>query len=276
MLLIPGPRPGSYGLKLVDYDGMYVPALASLPSGEAGHPNYQHPDRLATRAYSANLDRFPHLVVATSLKALEVLGPDLWGRYDTGDNLLFTEADFRAPAGSALMRELWQSRHPAVRALVGRLAIACSRPAAETPWLDRIVRDGDPVPLDPDAERAAAVVLDPQDLFRPAVPPPAPAVVTPVPDGPDGWETVEDGVEPPVIRDWQPEVEDGSWESADREDKEPEYDRPSAPEPRKSTRRGRSSAWSPPRRRRSRSCGSTPGGGPSRRSAPARRASGWP
>ena len=32
-------------IRLVDYDGMYVPALDGLRSNETGHPNYQHPHR---------------------------------------------------------------------------------------------------------------------------------------------------------------------------------------------------------------------------------------
>ena len=78
VLLVPGSRPGAYGLKLIDYDGMYVPALANQPSGEVGHPSYQHPARAAGRAYSPDVDRFPHLVVATALKGLEVGGSVLW------------------------------------------------------------------------------------------------------------------------------------------------------------------------------------------------------
>ena len=32
-------------LRLIDYDGMYVPALAGFHSNELGHRNYQHPSR---------------------------------------------------------------------------------------------------------------------------------------------------------------------------------------------------------------------------------------
>ena len=138
VLLVPGSRAGAYGLKLIDYDGMWVPALANTPSGEAGHRSYQHPARAAERAYSPDADRFPHLVVATALRGLSVGGSALWERYDNGDNLLFTEADFRAPAESELMRELWHTGNPAVQALVGRLAIACGKPIPQTPWLDSV------------------------------------------------------------------------------------------------------------------------------------------
>ncbi|MDB5306970.1 MAG: hypothetical protein JWO38_1172 [Gemmataceae bacterium] len=159
VLLVPGSRPGAYGLKLIDYDGMYIPALAHLPSGEAGHPNFQHPVRIATRTYSPDLDRFPHLVVVTALKGLEVGGEDLWARYDTGDNLLFVEKDFKNPARSSVMRELWQSADPGVRALVGRLAVACGRPIPETPWLDEVAPGGELLPLDPDTTREATDLL---------------------------------------------------------------------------------------------------------------------
>ncbi|HEV3384762.1 MAG TPA: hypothetical protein VG097_08095, partial [Gemmata sp.] len=49
VMLVPGSRAGAYGLKLIDYDGMFVPALANTPSGECGHPSYQHPGRAAGR-----------------------------------------------------------------------------------------------------------------------------------------------------------------------------------------------------------------------------------
>ncbi len=43
-------------LALVDYDGMYVEGLL-IPPNEAGHPDYQHPER--TRAhYGLGMDDF--------------------------------------------------------------------------------------------------------------------------------------------------------------------------------------------------------------------------
>ena len=189
VLLVPGGRPGAYGLKLIDYDGMYVPALANQPSGEVGHPAYQHPARAATRAYSPDLDRFPHLVVLTALKGLEVTGAGLWDRYDTGDNLLFTEEDFRNPSASKLMRELWQTGHPALQSLVGRLAVACGKPIPQTPWADEVAPEGEVKPLDDDARRAAAAALGVAVPVVTALPPEpdhaaAPAVVLPLPDQP--------------------------------------------------------------------------------------------
>jgi hypothetical protein len=142
IILVPGKWPGSFTLKLLDYDAMYVPAAADKPSDETGHPNYQHPLRVTEGTYSPDLDRFPLLVIATALKALSVLGPELWKRYDTGDNLLFTTADFQYPRYSPLMRELWQSNNPALQTLVAKLALACGQPLTQTPWLDKINLEG--------------------------------------------------------------------------------------------------------------------------------------
>src|SRR5208282_2557394 len=45
VLLVASNKAGSLHLKLVDYDGMRVPALAQLNPIEAGHSSYQHPQR---------------------------------------------------------------------------------------------------------------------------------------------------------------------------------------------------------------------------------------
>jgi serine/threonine protein kinase len=44
-------------IKLIDYDGMYVPALAGRGSHEVGHRNYQHPRR-TEHHFGANVDNF--------------------------------------------------------------------------------------------------------------------------------------------------------------------------------------------------------------------------
>jgi hypothetical protein len=72
VLLVPGANPSKLGLKLIDYDGMWVPALAKSPSGEVGHANYQHPLRATQAAYGPDSDRFTHLVVGCALRALVV------------------------------------------------------------------------------------------------------------------------------------------------------------------------------------------------------------
>jgi hypothetical protein len=63
-------------LRLVDLDGMFVPALAGLRSSEVGHQHYQHPQRTAA-FFSADVDNFSALVIYLSLVSLAER-PALW------------------------------------------------------------------------------------------------------------------------------------------------------------------------------------------------------
>jgi len=87
----------NHELKLVDYDGMYVPALAGQSGCERGHRNYQPPWRLV-RDFGPELDYLSAWVIFISLYALAV-APDLWDEVNKGgdDCLLFRQADFEAP-----------------------------------------------------------------------------------------------------------------------------------------------------------------------------------
>ncbi len=92
-------------LRLIDYDGMFVPALAGRHSHEIGHRNYQHPRR-SENDFGPNIDHFSFWVVYTSLVALSVQ-PQLWQDYSGGDEcLLFRREDFERPATSRLLRTL--------------------------------------------------------------------------------------------------------------------------------------------------------------------------
>jgi hypothetical protein len=147
VLLVPGSKAASLALRLIDYDGLWVPALADAPSGEVGHPNYQHPQRLSEGFYSAEADRFAHLVICTALRCLAAGGADLWDRHDSGENLLFREEDFRKPARSRLWPQLWALEDTAARALMGYLLLASQRPLADVPLLEDLFEDGAVRPL---------------------------------------------------------------------------------------------------------------------------------
>jgi WD40 repeat protein len=142
VLLVPGETVNRLKLRLIDYDGMWVPALADNPSGEAGHPAYQHPARLRDRVYSADVDRFTHLVIGCALRALAIAGRPLWDQFDNGDNLLFREVDLANPAASPLFRTLWDLDDPTVTNLLALLIVSTRRPIGDTPWLDEVL-DGD-------------------------------------------------------------------------------------------------------------------------------------
>jgi hypothetical protein len=161
ILLVPpakeneGPR-----LRLVDYDGMHVPALADQPSGELGHRAYQHPDRLRHGIYRAEVDRFSHLAIYTAIQCLTAGGRALWERFDTGDNLLFREQDFTQPEQSELFHELWACGDPAVHVAVGRLLLATRQPLDEVPLLHEMQRGKNLVELSREEELQAEDVLN--------------------------------------------------------------------------------------------------------------------
>jgi hypothetical protein len=121
----------SGALHLVDYDGMFVPALRGRAASESGDPNFQHPRRGAQ--FDTELDRFAALVIVTALRALAA-APHLWDTYNTDDNLLFRRVDFVDPSHSALFHEL--RAIPEVRGLSERLARACQGDYAQVPLLE--------------------------------------------------------------------------------------------------------------------------------------------
>jgi serine/threonine protein kinase len=103
-------------LRLVDYDGLWLPSLAGLPPSELGHPHYQHPDRLRGTAthFDGNLDNFSLWVIVLGLYALSV-DPSLWEQTGWGDDwLLFRDEDFQ-PLGSPLVRRLEGHHDPNMR-----------------------------------------------------------------------------------------------------------------------------------------------------------------
>ncbi len=104
-------------LKLVDYDGMCVPALSGADCLEVGTPPYQHPQRNLNVRLSLRLDDFSALVIYVGLQALAD-DPALWRKYvekTNNDKLLFREDDFRFPQRSALRHDLLNSADSHVR-----------------------------------------------------------------------------------------------------------------------------------------------------------------
>jgi hypothetical protein len=170
------------GVRLIDYDAMYVPALEGQAPLETGHPNYEHPQRLWQKLHGAEADRFPHLVIYTALMCVAAGGRVLWERHDSGDNLLFKEKDFQDPANSALFRELWRLPDPEVRALGGRLLRAAQGNGREVPLLEWLAADArtagasgtDAVrfALTPEQEQKANALLGDESKPRPEKRPP--------------------------------------------------------------------------------------------------------
>jgi hypothetical protein len=96
-------------LKLIDYDGMYVPSLSKMGACEYGHPNYQSPARTSS-IWGPYLDNFSAWVIYASLVALTI-EPSLWTQLrDPGDEaLLFKKDDFTDQRASRAFQVLSQS-----------------------------------------------------------------------------------------------------------------------------------------------------------------------
>src|SRR3712207_5960110 len=90
-------------LRLVDLDGMFVPAMQGWTASEIGHQHYQHPAR-DERFFDADLDNFSSLVIYLSLVSLAER-PELW-REHHDENLLFTKSDFQNTETSALFEKV--------------------------------------------------------------------------------------------------------------------------------------------------------------------------
>ncbi|CDE85946.1 serine/threonine protein kinase [Prevotella sp. CAG:891] len=89
-------------LTLVDYDGMFVPAMEGTAARELGSPDFRHPLRTAER-FNEHIDDFPLAVILLSLKALS-LSPSLWNTYGASDRLLFSATDYRDLSYCALLQ----------------------------------------------------------------------------------------------------------------------------------------------------------------------------
>jgi serine/threonine protein kinase len=99
---------GNDRLRLIDYDGMYVPALAGLSANEKGLANYQSPAR-TDQHFRPGLDRFAGWVIYASLVALAV-APQLWQLRAEGDEkLLFGATDYTNPSASTAFATLRQN-----------------------------------------------------------------------------------------------------------------------------------------------------------------------
>ena len=79
-------------LTLVDYDGMFVPAMKGQKSPTIGTKDFSHPLR-AIDDFDETIDDFALASIALSLKAIS-LNPSLLDEYGASDRLLFSAADY--------------------------------------------------------------------------------------------------------------------------------------------------------------------------------------
>ena len=91
-------------LVLVDYDGMYVPAMEGECANEMGSPDFRHPSR-TEQDFNEHIDDFSISSIALSLKAIAI-NPEIYGKYSAADRLLLSATDYRDLGNSAALQAI--------------------------------------------------------------------------------------------------------------------------------------------------------------------------
>ena len=91
-------------LALVDYDGMFVPAMKGSKSPTIGTKDFSHPLRTMDD-FDETIDDFSLASIALSLKAIS-MNSTLLDTYGASDRLLFSEKDYRTPSNSKVISAL--------------------------------------------------------------------------------------------------------------------------------------------------------------------------
>jgi serine/threonine protein kinase len=145
-------------VRLVDYDGMYVPGLPQGKGTELGHKHFQHPKR-TEKHFGPSIDRFSFICVDLSLQAL-IDDPSLHDRFkEGGETIIFKANDFAEPSRSEIFSRLFNM--PALRQQAEWFAAICQSDLLQAPTLEDFL-SGRNIP------RAAAIVTKPEARGRAA------------------------------------------------------------------------------------------------------------
>ena len=91
-------------LVLVDYDGMYVPAMKGQKARELGSPDFRHPQR-TENDFDGHIDDFPLVSILLSLKSISK-NFQLFLQYGIEGRLLFAESDYRSIYKSIVFKDI--------------------------------------------------------------------------------------------------------------------------------------------------------------------------
>ena len=112
-------------LTLVDYDGMFVPAMQGQKSRELGSPDFRHPLRTEDD-FNEHIDDFPAISILLSLRLI-ASNPSLLDKYGASDRLLFSESDYRSLSSCELLKSVSPSQNTEINTLVSLFTIACKQ-----------------------------------------------------------------------------------------------------------------------------------------------------
>ena len=112
-------------LVLIDYDGMYVPAMAGQKARELGSPDFRHPSRTED-VFNEHIDDFSLASMLLSLRTI-ANDPSLLDKYGASDRLLFSEADYRDIHSCQFLKDLYPSAENEINTLVSLFTLALTQ-----------------------------------------------------------------------------------------------------------------------------------------------------
>jgi hypothetical protein len=123
-------------IKLIDYDGMFVPGMHPGNGSETGHRHFQHPGRRVSN-FGPGMDRFSFIALDLSLRAL-VEDKSLYSKFrEGGETIIFKANDFADPQNSEIFRRLLAM--PKLKAQASSFAAICEASLAAVPTLDEFL-----------------------------------------------------------------------------------------------------------------------------------------
>ena len=154
-------------IKLIDYDGMFVPGMQRGNGSETGHRHFQHPERRVSD-FGPEMDRFSFIALDLSLRAI-IEDKSLYPKFrEGGETIIFRANDFADPEHSEIFRRL--SAMPKLKVQASNFAAVCAAPLAAVPSLDDFLA-GRNVPVQTPVKTSAAPRAKPQTAaYLPAYP----------------------------------------------------------------------------------------------------------
>jgi len=118
---------GKPKVRLIDYDGLFIPNFRGDKQKEGGRSEFQHPNRPSFE-FNEKIDRFSFWVILCALEALK-FDKTLWkeimqGGFNTGDNMLFVGSDFSNPIHSKLFQRLSNIKKPSLNFYIDKLQLS--------------------------------------------------------------------------------------------------------------------------------------------------------
>jgi len=123
-------------IKLIDYDGIYIPEFKNQDVKESGTKHFQHQSRLDGKIslFDETMDRFSALVIYLSLLILSEK-PNMFKIYHDESNIIFNQKDLNDPDNSKIFNELSSISNPEIKKLTNQLKRYCKMGLSKIPNL---------------------------------------------------------------------------------------------------------------------------------------------